>query len=296
MTSTAIPPLRFTQVDVFTELPLKGNPVAVVHDADALSDAQMQAFANWTNLSETTFLLQPTDPAADYRLRIFTPKFEFQFAGHPTLGSCHAWLEAGGQPRHIDKVVQQCGVGLVNIVRQGKGLAFEAPPSQRDVVGAATVEVAAAALGIHSSGVARSQWLNNGSSWWLALMLADAMQVLALQPDMGALAALAIGGAHDGRLLDKVAVFAPHATPQADADFEVRAFGPAAGFNEDPVTGSLNASLAQWLMDEGVAANRYRVAQGTTLGRAGRVTLERRGGAVWVGGTSVSCVRGELSL
>jgi len=286
----------FTQVDVFTDEPLKGNPLAVVHGADALSDAQMQAFAHWTHLSETTFLLRPTDPAADYRLRIFTPHTELKFAGHPTLGSCHAWLEAGGVPKHPLQVIQQCGVGLVTVARRDGGLAFAAPPLQREAVGEAALTKAVAAMGIPPAAVVRAQWLNNGSGLWLALLLQHADLVLALRPDAGALAALARSAADTGHRIDQWGLIAPHPPSAGGAVHEVRALIVADSLYEDPVTGSLNAALAEWLMTERLVPQRYRVSQGTALGRAGRVALERRDGVLWVGGASVSCVRGQLTL
>ncbi|HEX6704346.1 MAG TPA: PhzF family phenazine biosynthesis protein [Albitalea sp.] len=273
----------FTQVDVFTDTPLQGNPLAVVHGADALSDAQMQAFARWTNLSETTFLLAPRSPEADYRVRIFTPGGELPFAGHPTLGSCHAWLERGGSPRVSGRVVQECGVGLVNIRLDGRRAAFAAPPLRIQAVDEATLAPVLAALGLSRDRVRRAAWLDNGPNW-LSLLLADADTVLALEPDHAALKNLA-----------KVGVVGPHARG-ADADVEVRAFAASIGVPEDPVTGSLNAGLAQWLIPDGTLPARYVAAQGTRMARSGRVQIERDGDTVWVGGHSVSCIRGELHL
>ena len=273
----------FTQVDVFTDQPLRGNPLAVVHGADGLSDAQMQAFAQWTNLSETSFLLQPSDPAADYRVRIFTPGGELPFAGHPTLGSCHAWLGAGGQPRARGMVVQQCGVGLVRIRLNGEQAAFAAPPLQMEAVDGSTLDDVLAALGLRRDQVRASQWLNNGPKW-LGLLLDSADTVLAIEPDHAALKPLA-----------KVGVVAPH-TPGSECQFEVRAFAASVGIPEDPVTGSLNAGLAQWLIGAGLAPARYLAAQGQRLGRAGRISIEQDGHTLWVGGHSVSCIRGELAL
>jgi len=278
----------YTQVDVFTDVALRGNPLAVVHGADALSDAQMQDFARWTNLSETTFLVAPTDPAADYRVRIYTPGGELPFAGHPTLGSCHAWLEHGGRPRRDGEVVQQCGVGLVRIRRRDGRGAFAAPRLQAADVDDATLAGVLAALGVSPRQVVAAQWLDNGPRW-LGLLLDAPQTVLALEPDHQALKALA-----------KVGVVAPYPAGQ-ECQFEVRAFASAIGVPEDPVTGSLNASLAQWLIASGRAPDRYVAAQGTCMGRAGRVSIEREttaGGAaaIWVGGGSVSCVRGQVTL
>ena len=273
----------FTQVDVFTEQPLRGNPLAVVHDADALSDAQMQDFARWTNLSETTFLLRPTEPGADYRVRIFTPGGELPFAGHPTLGSCHAWQAQGGVPRQAGEVVQQCGVGLVRIRAAGGRAAFAAPPLRMREVDDELLSQVRAALGLRAGQVLAARWLDNGPHW-LALRLADAAAVLAIEPDHAALKPLA-----------KVGVVGAHPAGH-DCAFEVRAFAAPIGIPEDPVTGSLNASLAQWLIGEGVAPPRYVASQGTRLGRAGRVHVDAAAGEVWVGGASVSCIRGTVTL
>lgn len=273
----------FTQLDVFTDVPLKGNALAVVHDAEGLSDAQMRDFARWTNLSETTFLLSPTDPAADYRVRIFTPARELPFAGHPTLGSCHAWLAAGGRPKSAAHVVQECGVGLVRVRRDGQQLAFAAPPLIRSgVVDATTLAQIARALRIRPDAIRASQWVDNGPGW-VAVMLATRDEVLALQPDYAAMLPLEVG------------VVAPCPSGH-DAQFEVRAFIPGGGPNEDPVTGSLNASLAQWLIGAGLAPQRYVAAQGTALGRAGRVFIERSDDAIWVGGGCVPLIQGRVTL
>jgi PhzF family phenazine biosynthesis protein len=277
----------FTQVDVFTDTPLLGNPLAVVHEAKGLSDAQMQAFARWTNLSETTFLLPPTHAEADYQVRIFTPHRELPFAGHPTLGSCHAWLEAGGQPRAAGHVTQQCAVGLIRIRQSNGRLAFAAPPRIRTgPLDAEHLAAVVSALSLRTEDVLDHQWVDNGPGW-SAIRLASAEAVLALKTDWAALEGFKLGvvGAH---------------APGHDANFEVRALiGEGAGY-EDPVTGSLNASLGQWLIGSGVAPQSYVASQGTRLQRNGRVFIEQitEGGEpqVWVGGSSVSCVRGELSL
>ena len=272
----------FSQVNVFSNDPLGGNPLAVVHAAQDLSEAQMAALARWTNLSETTFLLPPTDPDADYHVRIFTPGGELPFAGHPTLGSCHAWLTAGGKPRAAGMVVQQCGVGLVRVRCDGPRLEFAAPPLRR--TGALEPEVLAkiaGALALQRADIVHHQWVDNGPGW-CAIMLRSARQVLALKTDWAALAPLKLG------------VVGPHEA-EHDAAFEVRAFVGGGGY-EDPVTGSLNASLAQWLIGAGLAGPSYVAAQGTALQRSGRVHLRRDGDDVWVGGDVVDVVRGEIEL
>jgi PhzF family phenazine biosynthesis protein len=274
---------RFHQLDVFTAEALRGNPLAVVHGADGLGDEHMAAFARWTNLSETTFLLPPTDAQADYRVRIFTPGGELPFAGHPTLGSCHAWLAAGGMPRDAATVVQQCGVGLVRVRRDGTRLAFAAPPCRRSDVEPGLLGRVCAALGLPPAEVLASSWLDNGPQW-LALRIADAEAVRALAPDHAAL-----------RHLAKVGVVAPQSAG-ADTSFEVRAFAAPIRVDEDPVTGSLNASLAQWLMDGGLAPRRYVAAQGSALGRAGRIHLHDDGQTLWVGGDVTAVVDGRVHL
>ncbi|MBS0435460.1 MAG: PhzF family phenazine biosynthesis protein [Proteobacteria bacterium] len=273
---------RFTQLDVFTAEPLKGNPLAVVHDAQGLSDAQMAAFACWTNLSETTFLLPPTQAGADYRVRIFTPDRELPFAGHPTLGSCHAWLAAGGRAQRDGEVVQECGVGLVRVRRDGTRLAFAAPPLRRSgEVDEATLAQIARCLKIPRDAIRASNWVSNGPHW-VAVMLGSREELLALQPDFAAMGELELG------------VVAPW--PGGAADMEVRAFVPTLGVQEDPVTGSLNAGLAQWLIGAGMMPARYVASQGTALGRAGRVHVEQRDGDIWIGGDSVALVEGSVSL
>lgn len=280
-------PYRFHQVDVFTTEPLQGNPLAVVVGADDWDEARMATFARWTHLSETTFLLRPTQPEADYRLRIFTPGGELPFAGHPTLGSGHVWLAEGGRPRGVH-VVQECGVGLVPIRRQGEQLAFAAPPLRRS--GAVAPELRAAivrALRIEPGAVVDAQWVDNGPGW-VAVMLGSRDAVLALQPDFAAM----LQGP-EGAI--KLGVVAPCPSGH-DAAFEVRAFVPDLGVPEDPVTGSLNAGLAQWLIDAGLAPERYVAAQGTALGRAGRVHVSREDGVLWIGGHTVGCIAGHLTL
>jgi PhzF family phenazine biosynthesis protein len=274
---------RYTTVDVFTAEPLKGNALAVVHDAVGLSDAAMQQFAHWTNLSETTFLLPPTDPKADYRVRIFFPTAELPFAGHPTLGSCHAWLAAGGKPRSRDEIVQQCGVGLVRVRRDGKRLAFAAPPLRRSGdVDAPTLAAVTRSLGIERKAIRAAQWVDNGPGW-VAVMLGSRDELLALKPDFARLTPKDIG------------VVAPM-PPGNEALFEMRAFIGGSGPNEDPVTGSLQAGLAQWLIGAGLAPERYVAIQGTALGRDGRVYVEKRGDDFWIGGDSVTLVEGKVKL
>ena len=273
---------RFHQVDVFTDHALRGNPLAVVHGAQDLSDEQLAAFARWTNLSETVFLLPPTEAGADYRLRIFTPDRELPFAGHPTLGACAAWLAAGGQPREAAAVVQQCGVGLVRVRRAHGRLAFAAPPLRRTGrVDDETLARIARALRVGPEAFIASQWLVNGPNW-VAVMMRTRDEVLALKPDFAAMGDLEIG------------VIAP--SVDTEFLFEVRAFVPTLGVNEDPVTGSLQAGLAQWLIGEGLAPARYLAAQGTAMGRAGRVHVERDGKDIWIGGDVVICIEGELRV
>jgi len=272
---------RFTQLDVFTTRALRGNPLAVVHGADDLDDAQMQALARWTNLSETAFLLAPQDVRADYRVRIFTPQRELPFAGHPTLGSCHAWLVAGGQPRG-DAIVQECGAGLVRIRRDGTRLAFAAPPTRRSgAVEPGVLDQIARSLRVAPAVIRASQWVDNGPGW-VAVLLGSRDELLAIEPDYVAMRGLELGAV------------APWA--HGEAQFEVRAFVADGGGYEDPVTGSLNASLAQWLIGAGLAPAHYIASQGSALGRAGRVHVDQHGADVWIGGDSVVCVAGSLSL
>ena len=270
----------FRQVDVFSSQPLLGNPVAVVHDADGLSEEQMAAFARWTNLSETTYLLDPTDPAADYRLRIWTPGGELPFAGHPTLGSAHAWLEAGGVPAADGEVVQECQAGLVR-VRRGERLAFAAPPLVRSgPVDDADVARIVRALRISRDDVLESAWVDNGPGW-VAVLLADGGAVLDLEPDFAAFDGLAIGAV------------GPY--PEGEVDVEVRAFCPGFGMDEDPVTGSLNAGIAQWLGGHQFPTE-YVAAQGAALDRAGRVHVRLEGDTVWVGGDTLTTITGTVVL
>jgi PhzF family phenazine biosynthesis protein len=285
---------RFSQVDVFGSGPCSGNPVAVVLDAEGLSGEEMQRFARWTNLSETTFVLPPTGPEADYRVRIFTPAQELPFAGHPTLGTCHAWLESGGEPREPAEIVQECGAGLVRIRRRKSAertssripgtsaLSFAAPPLVRS--GPASEEEAArvvAALDLDPAEALAVEWVDNGPGW-IAVLLDSAERVLELQPGPVDLDIGVVG-------------FHP---PGSEAAIEVRAFFPLDGATaEDPVTGSLNASVAQWLLGEGRLAAPYVATQGAAIGRAGRVHVDRDDeGAIWVGGRTETVLSGEARV
>jgi PhzF family phenazine biosynthesis protein len=276
---------RFDQLDVFTAVPLLGNPLAVVHAAEGLDDRRLAAFARWTNLSETTFLLPPTDPAADYRVRIFTPGGELPFAGHPTLGSCHAWLAAGGSPRDPGMVVQQCGVGLVRVRRsgrQGSRLAFAAPPRRRSgPLDDALLSRIARGLRLADGEVRAHQWVDNGPGW-CAVLLDSAERVRALRPDWPVLAGLMLG------------VVGPQAAG-GDTQFELRAL-IGDGAYEDPVTGSLNASVAQWLIGASLAPPHYVASQGSALRRDGRIYIESAGDDIWVGGDVAPLILGEVAL
>jgi predicted PhzF superfamily epimerase YddE/YHI9 len=304
---------RFSQVDVFTDTPYLGNPLAVVHDASGLDAAAMQRFTDWTNLSEASFLSPPTHADADYAVRIFCPGRELPFAGHPTLGSCHAWLEAGGRPKG-EFVVQECGIGLVRIRRDARSgaLAFAAPPLVRGgPLDDADLDTIARGLRIARSDIVAHAWCDNGPRW-RGVMLASAQQVLALKPDAALLSGWELGivgpraklGVVGPRTLGVAAANQaslasvsrePLSQEPEDAAFEVRAFFPGhGGLAEDPVTGSLNAAVAQWLIGAGIAPARYVAAQGTALGRAGRVHVEQVGKDIWIGGHSVTCVRGEV--
>jgi PhzF family phenazine biosynthesis protein len=286
----------FQQVDVFTATPYLGNPLAVVLDGAGLTTEAMQQFTNWTNLSEATFVLPPTPEGraagADYRVRIFCPGRELPFAGHPTLGSCHAWLQAGGQPRASGRIVQECGVGLVPLRQDGERLAFAAPPLIRSgPLAEDDVQRIARGLGVAREDILHHAWCDNGPNW-RGVLLRSAAQVLALQPDAAVLAGLDVGVVGPR---GKVGVVG--ASDAEGIAFEVRAFFPGNnGLAEDPVTGSLNAALAQWLIGAGLAPTRYVASQGTALGRAGRVHVEQDGEQIWIGGSSVTCMRGEVRL
>ena len=270
----------FRQVDVFSPEPMLGNPVAVVHDADGLTLEQMQRFAAWTNLSETTFLLPPTEPGADYRLRIFTPSGELPFAGHPTLGSAHAWLEVGGEPGAED-IVQECGAGLVRL-RRGTRLAFAAPPFLRSgEVSDEDRERIVRALRVDPSQIVDLQWIDNGPGW-VGVLMGTADEVLEIRPDWSAAAGMDIG------------VVGPY-PDGSECAVEVRAFCPGFGISEDPVTGSLNAGVGQWLAG-GRLPSSYVASQGSVLGRRGRVHVSREGDAVWVGGDTRTVLLGVADL
>jgi PhzF family phenazine biosynthesis protein len=270
---------RFRQVDVFTAVPLLGNPVAVVLDADGLEDDALQTFARWTNLSETTFVLSPGDAEADYRVRIFTPSRELPFAGHPTLGTCHAWLQAGGRPRDEREIVQECGAGLIRIRRGPERLAFAAPPLIRSgAVEPELVERIAGMLGLAREAIVDSQWVDNGPGW-VAVLLEDAEAVLSVEPRQPVGIDLGVVGLYP---------------PGHELAIEVRAFDINV---EDPVTGSLNASVAGWLLASGRLEAPYMASQGTAIGRRGRVHISTDAdGTIWVGGQTITCVEGEVRL
>ena len=298
----------FKQVDVFTATPYFGNPLAVVLDGSGLDDAAMQGFARWTNLSETTFVLPPTQSAADYRVRIFTPGGELPFAGHPTLGSCHVWLEAGGQPKSKEFIVQECAKGLIHIRRDGADhrLAFAAPGLVRTEPDPAVLTQVASALGIKVAQITAAQLLDNGPLW-LGLLLDSPETVLQLTPNHQELAQLGVKIGVAAAYPAASSVLISRANREAKAftqsesksapDLEVRAFAACMGINEDPVTGSLNASLAQWLIADGMMPKHYTASQGVCMGRAGLVDLHQdTQGQVWVGGQTVTCVDGMVTL
>lgn len=278
--------MRFSQVDVFSDRVGRGNALAVVHDADDVTDEDMATFARWTNLSETAFLIRPTDPAADYRVRIWTPVGELPFAGHPTIGSAHAWLEAGGAPHTPGLVVQECGVGLVRL-SHGDRLAFAAPPLIRHgAVDETDLTEIRAIIGLGADDIVDSAWIDNGPGW-VGVLLPSAEAVLRLNPDFSALGRWRVGvvGPYD----DARAL-------QVGAAVEVRAFHPGIPHHEDPVTGSLNAGLAQWLIGSGRLPSAYVASQGAALGRDGRVHIASDGVDTWVGGDVVTCIDGNVSL
>ncbi len=273
---------RFTQLDVFSARFMHGNALAVVHDADGVSDADLAAFARWTNLSETTFLLAPEAAEADYRVRIFTPGGELPFAGHPTLGSAAAWLQAGGVPARSGRLVQECSAGLIPLRVDGDRLSFAAPPLVRSgEPAAADRDRAVTALGVDPGRVVGAQWVDNGPGW-LGILLDDGPAVLDLRPDFAAMGSTPVG------------VIGP--SELDGVDFEVRAFVPGLGVPEDPVTGSLGAGLAQWLIGAGRAPSAYVARQGTALGRDGRVHVQQIGDDIWVGGEVAVGITGQVVL
>ena len=278
-----MPAYPFSQVDVFGSRGLDGNPLAVVHAAEDLDTARMQQFAAWTGLSETTFLLPPTTDEADYRVRIFTPSGELPFAGHPTLGSAYAWRAAGGRERNAGRLVQECAAGLVPVRDDGGRLAFAAPPLTRfGPVEEDLTDRIAAGLGLRRDEILDSAWLVNGPQW-IGIRLASAERVLSVEADPGVLAGLDLGlvGLHpDG----------------AETAYEVRALLPGGSPAEDPVTGSLNAGVAEWLIGAGLVPDHYVASQGTVIGRAGRVHIDREDTVIWVGGRVVEVIQGEVSL
>jgi len=275
---------RFAQVDVFSSTPYLGNPVAVVLEADGLDADTMQRVARWTNLSETTFVLPASSAEADYRLRIFTPGGELPFAGHPTLGSVHAWLESGGIPHDPAMIVQEVEAGLISIRRDGDLLSFAAPPTTRSGdLDEQYVGQIAEAFGIQRSKILAHQWVDNGPGW-AVVRLATAQEVLDLTPDLARIPDAMVG--------------AIGAYPEgADHAFEMRTFAPALGIAEDPVCGSMNASVGQWLVRSGAVAGGYRVSQGSRLGRAGDIVITvGDDGSVWVGGSTTTLFRGEALI
>ena len=292
----------FKQVDVFTAVPCLGNPLAVVLDGEGLTTEAMHQFTHWTNLSEATFVLPPTPEGraagADYRVRIFCPGRELPFAGHPTLGTCHAWLQAGGRPQRPGHVVQECGVGLVRLRQDGTRLAFAAPPrTTSGPLDEQDVALIARGLKVARGDIVAHAWCDNGPRW-RGVLLRSAEQVLALRPDATVLAGLDVGVVGPRGKVGVVGkTGAAGAAESETIAFEVRAFFPGhSGLVEDPVTGSLNAALAQWLIGAGIAPPRYTASQGTALGRAGRVHVVQDGGTVWIGGDSVTCVQGSVLL
>ena len=284
MTAATPRPRAFAQVDVFAQDPLRGNPVAVVLDAEGLSDQTMASFANWTNLSETAFLFPPSAPGSDYRFRVFTPEVELPFAGHPTLGAAHAWLEHGGRPARADRILQDCPAGLIELNPAGGRIAFAAPPTVRSgPVEEELLADVARALGIDRAEIVDHQWVDNGPGW-IAVRLASADRVLALEPDFTDLPDVMVGVLGDH----------PAGSPHL---FEIRGFAVGAGIAEDPVTGSVNASVAQWLIRTGQAPAGYTATQGTRLGRAGVVHVDAEAdGTVWVGGHCTTVIRGTVTL
>ena len=275
----------FRQVDVFSSQPFRGNPLAVVIGADALSDEQMVLFSKWTNLSETSFLLEPTDPAADYRVRIFSLGDELPFAGHPTLGTCHAWLASGGRPKATE-IVQQCGVGLVQLRGRIGRLAFEAPPLRQNMaIAPDLLGRLCRGLGLAEGEIVASRQLDGGLPI-AALMIGSRERLLSLKPDWTKMG------------VDAVGLIAPWSMPgqAGQPDFEVRVFDSTLSAGEDPVTGSFNAAVARWLIGASMAPEHYVVSQGTALGRAGRVYIDHEERRTWIGGDISDRVIGRLAF
>src|SRR5665213_465843 len=274
---------RFIQCDVFTSVPTKGNGLAVVVDADGLSGQQMQDFAAWTNLAETTFLLSPTTQEADYKVRIFTPKREMLFAGHPTLGSCAAWIRSGGRPQTTGVVRQECGIGIVDIDVTGAVPAFAAPKTTVAPLAPEKLDAIISALGLARDRILRTAQLANGPVWQV-LELADAADVLAADSSKvryPEFVGVGLIGAHP---------------PGSECQFEVRNIAPSSGMSEDPITGSLNAAIARWMYEAGRWQGPVIVAQGTCIGRVGRVFIRRDDtGTVWVGGQTSILIEGALT-
>ena len=274
---------RFIQCDVFSPIPTQGNGLAVVVDGEGLSDKQMQTFAAWTNLAETTFILPPSDPLADYKLRIFTTTREMLFAGHPTLGSCAAWLHAGGDPKQSGLVRQECGVGLVDIDVSDTRFAFVAPPTKISIMPEAQLQGIIDVLRIPAASVLQTAVLDNGPVWQ-AVQLTSAEQVLAVDSSLVKWPEdkpVGLIGAHDS---------------SHECDYEVRMLAPSSGMSEDPITGSLNAALAHWLAEEGRLEQAIKIAQGTTINRHGRVSITPRGNDVLIGGDTHILIDGQVTL
>lgn len=299
---SAIRKRRFIQCDVFTNIPTKGNGLAVIIDAEGLSDSQMQDFAAWTNLAETTFLLPPTDPGADYKVRIFTPKREMLFAGHPTLGSCTCWLKSGGVPKNNKVVIQECGVGLVPVRIMDNGLAFEAPPTKISPMPKDMFDAVADAMNLPEGSILDAAVLDNGPVWQ-AFRLKSAGDVLAVNSSkiqwprfqgIGLIGPHDILGEKEGKI--DIGLIAPHAAG-GDFDFEVRMLGPSSGMSEDPITGSLNAALAKWMLSTGGLPDAMTVSQGVCIGREGKVQVSRLGkDTLLIGGNTIVMIEGTVEL
>lgn len=275
---------RFIQCDVFSPIPYQGNGLTVVVDAEGLTDEQMQRFAAWTNLAETTFLLPPSDPTADYRVRIFTPSREMLFAGHPTLGSCASWLHCGGTPKIKGLVKQECGVGIVEVdVSQQPTLSFAAPPTTIKDMDPAHRDDIIRALDIPTDAIVHTAELRNGPTWQL-FELKHAEHVLALDSSRVR-----------WPTFKAIGLIAPH-SPGSECDYEVRMLAPSSGMSEDPITGSLNAAIAKWLLTNGRLQRPYLVAQGTTIGRTGRVAVKPDSDTAWIGGEVHILIEGCVQI